>query len=102
MEHLYPQIQVKTKKKKRKKGLHQKGTLFSSELKWTPTLRCTPESNYWEECRCAPYSTQTTGGNSEIIEEDIFLSSPPPPPPPPPPPGFGRPVGNERLLVAYC
>ena len=23
---------------------------------WTPTLRCTPESNYWGRCRCRPYS----------------------------------------------
>ena len=35
------------------------------------------------------------GGYSQIIGE-IY------PPPPPPPPGFGTPVGNERLLVAYC
>ena len=37
-----------------KKGLHQKWNTFSFAFKWTPTLRCTPESNYW-------------GGYSQII-----------------------------------
>ena len=41
MEHFFPQIQVKTKKI----GLHQRWNTFFPEFKWTPTLRCTPESN---------------------------------------------------------
>ena len=56
MEHLFPQIQVKTKKK----VFTKKGTLFPPEIKWTPTLRCTQESNYWGGCRYTPHSTQTT------------------------------------------
>ena len=52
MEHFFPQIQVKTKKKK---VFTKNGKLFSPEFKWTPTLRCTPESNYWGGCRCKPY-----------------------------------------------
>ena len=31
-----------------KKGLNQTWNSFFPEFKWTPTLRCTPESNYWE------------------------------------------------------
>ena len=93
MEHFFPQIRVKTKKKKKKKNkkvFTEKGTLFSPEFEWTPTLRCTPEqiigrmqmytiqySNYW-------------GGYSQIIGGDISS------------PGFGTPVSSERLLVAYC
>ena len=52
------------KKKKEKKVFTKKGTLFSLEFKWTPTLRCTPESKYWKGCRCTPYSTQTIGGDT--------------------------------------
>ena len=43
MEQFFPQIQVKT----RKKGFTNNETLFFPEFKWTPTLRYTPESNYW-------------------------------------------------------
>ena len=39
MEHFFPRIQVKTKKK----GLHQKWNTF---FMYWPALRCTPESNY--------------------------------------------------------
>ena len=42
MEHFFPRIQVKTKKK----GFHQIGTLFFPEFKWRPSLRRKPESNY--------------------------------------------------------
>ena len=34
---------------KKNKGLHQKWNTFFPEIKWTPMLRCTPESNYWED-----------------------------------------------------
>ena len=77
MEHFFPQIQVKTQKKglhrkwntfspnsgedQKKKILTKDGTLFSPVFKWTPTLRCTPESNYWGECRCRPYSNYWGG-----------------------------------------
>ena len=87
MEHFFPQIQVKIPQKKEKES-------FFPEFKWTPTPRCTPESNYWGGCRCTPYSTQITGGDTAKLLRGIY--------PPIPPPGFGTPVGNERLLVAYC
>ena len=75
MEHFFPQIQVKTKKK----GLRQKWNTFFPEFQWTPTLRCTPESNYWGGCRCRPY-TQTIGGIQSNYWGDIS------------PRGFGTPV----------
>ena len=78
MEHFFPQIQVKTKKK----GLHQKWNNFFPEFKWTPTLRCTPKSNYWGGCRCRPYSNHWGGGYSQIIGK-IY---------PPSPPRFGNPA----------
>ena len=49
-----------------KKGLHQQWNTFFPKFKWTPTLRCTPESNYWGGCRCWPYSSYW-GGYSQII-----------------------------------
>ena len=55
MKHFFPQIQVKTKIKK-KRVFTKNGILFFLELKWRPVLRCTPESNYWKGCRCGPHS----------------------------------------------
>ena len=49
-----------------KKGLHQQWNIFFLKFKWTPKLRYTPESNYWEGCRCRPYSNYW-GGYSQII-----------------------------------
>ena len=92
MEHFFPQIRVKTKKKKNKKVFTKKGTLFSPEFKWTPTLRCTPESNYWGNTDVHHTVLKLLGGYSQIIGGDIS----------PTPPGFGTSVGNERLLVPYC
>ena len=43
MEHFFPRIQVKTKKK----VFTKIGTLFFPEFKWRPSLRRKPESNYW-------------------------------------------------------
>ena len=43
-----------------KKGLHQKRTFFFPEFKWTPTLRCTPKSNYWGNADVD--HTETIGG----------------------------------------
>ena len=40
---LFPQIQMKAKKKSPPKMEH----FFFFKFKWTTTLRCTPESNYW-------------------------------------------------------
>ena len=68
---LYPQIQVKTKKKVFTKN----ETTFFPEFKCTHTLRRTPESNYWGRCRCRPNSNYW-GGYSQIIGGDI---SPHPP-----------------------
>ena len=53
MEHFFSPNLVEDQKTK--KGLHQKETFFP-KFKWTPTLRCTPESNYWGVCRCTAYS----------------------------------------------
>ena len=63
MEHFFPQIQVKTNKKK---VFTKSGANFFPEFKWTPTLRCTPESNYRGECRCRPYSNYW-GEYSQIV-----------------------------------
>ena len=91
MEHFFPQIQVKTKKK-RKKDLHQKRNTFfpriqvdayaqmHTRVKLFGRMHITIEySNYW-------------GDTAKLLGEYI----------PPSFPGFGTPVGNERLLVAYC
>ena len=75
MEHFFPQIQVKIKKK----VLHQKWNTFFPDFKWTPTLTCTPESNYWGGCRCRPYSNYW-GRIQSNYWGDI-----------PSPPGFGTP-----------
>ena len=75
MNTFFPQIQMKTKKK----GLHQKWNTFFPDFKWTPTLRCTPESNYWGRCRSRPYSNYW-GGNIVKLLKDIS---------PPIPLGFG-------------
>ena len=74
-EHFFPQIEMKTKKK----GLYQKWNTFFPDFKWTPTLRCTPKSNYWGRCRSRPYSNYWVG-YSQIVEGYI---------PPPSPSGFG-------------
>ena len=58
----FPQIQVKTKKKVFTKN----GSLFFPDFKWTLTLRCTPESNYWGRGADLDH-IQTTGGYSQII-----------------------------------
>ena len=56
-------VQVGKLSKDQKKGLHQKcnTNFFFPEFKWTPALRCTPESNYWGGCRCRPYSNYCGG-----------------------------------------
>ena len=51
----------------KKKVFTKNGTLFFLDFKWTPTLRCTPESNYWMRCRSRPYSNYWVG-YSQIIE----------------------------------
>ena len=40
-------VQMSKLSEDQKKGLHQKYNTFFPEFKWTPTLTCTPESNYW-------------------------------------------------------
>ena len=79
MEHFFsPNSGEDKKKKKEKKIFTKKGTPFSPEFKLTPTLRCTPESNYSGGCRCTPYSTQTAGG----IQPNYWGDKSPHPPPP--------------------
>ena len=57
MEHFFPRIQVKTKKK----GFHQKWNTFFPEFKWRPLLRRKPESNYWGDAVID--HTQIIGGD---------------------------------------
>ena len=40
----------------KKKVFTRHGTLFFSEFKYRSALRCTPELNYWRECKGRPYS----------------------------------------------
>ena len=85
--------------KTKKKIFAKNGTLFFPEFKQTPTLRCTPESNYWKACRCRPYSN-FWGGCSQIIGRiyfPLFF------------PGFGTPAYiyhirlqiNSRILIMH-
>ena len=55
---------------------------FFPEFKWTPTLRCTPGSNYWGDADVD--HTQTIGGYSKLLVGYI-------------PPGFGTPCPNDNL-----
>ena len=64
----------------KKKIFTKTGTLFFPEFKWIPTLRYTPESNYWRGCRCRPYSN--------YFEDTVNLLGGYIPPIPP---GFGHP-----------
>ena len=65
----------------KKKGSNQKWNTFFPEFKWTPTLRCTPESNYWGWDADVDH-TQTIGGDTVKLLGGIY---------PPIPPGFRRP-----------
>ena len=94
MEHFFSQIQVKTKKK-RKTVFTKKGNLFS------------PNSN--GHLRSDAHQSQTIGEDADVHHTVLKLLGRIQPnylkeyiPHPPPPPGFGTPVGNERLLLAYC
>ena len=71
----FPQIQMKTKKNVFTKN----GTLFP-QFQVTPTLRCTPESNYWGRCRSKSYSNYW--GDTVKLLKDISPQSSP---------GFGTP-----------
>ena len=46
----------------KKKIFTKNGTLFFTKFKWTPALRCIPESNYWRDAYVD--HTQTIGGDS--------------------------------------
>ena len=48
---------------------------FSPEFKRTPTLRCTPESNYWGDADVD--HTQTIGGDTVKLLGGIYLPHPP-------------------------
>ena len=58
--------------------------IFFPEFKWTPTLRCTPESNYWRDADVD--HTQTIGGIQSNYWGRYIPRSPP---------GFGTPIGDE-------
>ena len=98
-------------KTKKKKGFHQKWTLFSPNLnedqekkvftkngtpffpdfKRTPTLRCTPESNCWGKCRSRPYSSYC--GDTVKLLKDISPHTP----------GFRHPCFcPARLMTLGC
>ena len=64
------QIKQRPKKRSSPKMEH----FFFPEFKWTPTFRCTPESNYWRGCRCRPYSNYW--GDTVKLLGQIY---PPPP-----------------------
>ena len=59
-----------------KKGLHQKWNTCFPEFKWTPTLRCTPESNYTGDADVD--HTQTIGEDTDkLLGGGIYPSIPP-------------------------
>ena len=49
--------------------------IFFPEFKWTPTLRCTPESNYWRDADVD--HTQTIGGDTVKLLGEIYPPDPP-------------------------
>ena len=78
----FPQIQVRTKKKsspkmehlfspnlgedQKKKRSSPNLEIFFPEFKWTPTLRCAPESNCWGGDADVDH-TQTIGGDTDKL-----------------------------------
>ena len=68
-------VQVSKLNEDQKKVFTKNGTLFFPKFKWTPTLRCTPESNYWRECRCRPYSNYW-GDTVKLLGEIYFSHFP--------------------------
>ena len=56
-------VQVSKLREDQKKGLHQKWNTFFPEFKWTLTLRCTPESNFFGGDADVDH-TQTIGGDT--------------------------------------
>ena len=96
MEHFFPPNSGEDQKKKKKRSSPKKEHFFSpnssghlrSDAHQSQIIREDADvhhtvgySNYW--------------GDTAKLLGGIY-------PPIPPPPGFGTPVGNERLLVAYC
>ena len=61
---------------------------FFPKIKWTPTLRCTPESNYWGDADVD--HTQTIGGYTVKLLGGIYPQSPP---------GFGTPDCLSQILL---
>ena len=55
-------VQVSKLSEDQKKVFTRNETLFFSEFKSTPTLKCTPESNYWGDADVD--HTQTIGGDT--------------------------------------
>ena len=79
MEHFFPRIEVKTKKKIFTKN----GTLFSPAFKWRLAFRCTPESNFWDDAD--EDHTQIIGGDTvKLLGGYITI-----------PPGFGTPAARD-------
>ena len=79
-------VQVSKSSEDQKKGLFKKWNTFFPKFKWTPTLRCTPESNYRGDAYVD--HTQTIRGDTVKLLGDIS------------PFGFGTP-DNVFITVAY-
>ena len=73
LDHDFVQVSKlsEDQKKEKKKVFAKNGTLFFFKFKWTPTLRCTPESNYWGLDADVDH-TQTIGGNTVKLLGDMF------------------------------
>ena len=67
----------------------KKWNTFFSKFKWTPTLRCTPESNYWGDAD-VDHTLNIGGDTIKLLGGYI----------PPSLPGFGIPAYNS--LISNC
>ena len=80
--------QVSKLSEDQKKVFTKNGTLFFRNS--IEHLRSDAHQSQIIEGDADVHHTQTTGGDTAKLLGDIS------------PPGFGTPVGNQRLLVAYC
>ena len=85
LDHDFVQVS-KLSEDKKKEVFTKSGTIFFPELKWTPTLRCTPESNYWGEADVD--HTQAIGGDTAKLLGEVY---------PPIPLGFGTTAQTFRF-----
>ena len=68
LDHDFVQVS-KLNEDQKKRSSPKMEHFFSPEFKWTPTLRCTPESNYWGDADVD--HTQTIGGDTVKLLGDI-------------------------------